>query len=282
MSEHSIYPAKTFRLVCFDCDSTLVTIEGIDELARLKGKFEHIAALTRRAMEGELKIEEVFAARLALLQPTRADLRRVAQAYREHLVPDARPVIAALRAAGCAVHIVSGGLLLAVQALARDLGLPTQNVHAVPIVFDQLAGEWWRYEQHRYGDNPAERYLAFAPTPLAESQGKRTLIAQLAGAARDAMLVGDGITDLEARGAVKRFVGFGGVVQREVVAANADVFIAAPRLAAIVPLAVSAAQAQQFVGGAHESVWRRGLEDIENGLVKFHPQFPVPAPDATL
>ena len=39
-----------FRLIFFDCDSTLTAIEGIDELARLKGQYDHIAALTRRAM----------------------------------------------------------------------------------------------------------------------------------------------------------------------------------------------------------------------------------------
>ncbi len=260
---------KTYRLVCFDCDSTLVAIEGIDELARLKGQFEHIAELTRRAMNGEIKIEDVFAERLALLQPTRADLRRVAEAYRASVVPDAKPVITALRAAGCAVHIVSGGLLLAVQEFARTLGLPAQNVHAVPIEFDQLAGQWWRYDQHRYGGNPAERYRAFAPTPLAETNGKRTVIAQLAQNERDGMLIGDGITDLEARDAVKCFVGFGGVVRREPVAQHADIFIATNRLAAIVPLAISAAQAQQFSGTVHHAVLQRGLDDIANGWVTF-------------
>src|SRR5512139_4296797 len=98
-------PAASFRLLFFECDSTLTTIEGIDELARLKGQYEHIAELTRRAMDGEIKLEEVFAARLDRLRPTRADLRRVAQAYRENTVPEARETIAALRACGCEVYI---------------------------------------------------------------------------------------------------------------------------------------------------------------------------------
>lgn len=263
------YPGKTFRLVCFDCDSTLTSIEGIDELARLKGQSEHIADLTRRAMEGELKLEDVFAERLALLRPTRADLRRVAQAYSEHIVPDAKEVIAALRAVGCDVRVVSGGLLFAVQEFARTLGLPARDVHAVPILLDQLAGEWWRYERHRHGGNPDERYLAFAPTPLVETNGKRKAIAQLAGTEHEVMLVGDGITDLEARDEVKLFVGFGGVARRERVAAEADVYIQAKRLSAIVPLALSAKDADQLIGTEHEGVLRRGLEDIEHDLVKF-------------
>jgi len=134
-------PTFSFRIAFFDCDSTLTTIEGIDELARLKGQYEYIADLTRRAMDGEIKLEEVFAARLDLLRPTRADLRRIAPAYREMAVPDAKEAIVALRSIGCDVIIVSGGLLPAVQEFARSLGLPGRNVRAVPIEFDQLSGK---------------------------------------------------------------------------------------------------------------------------------------------
>jgi len=235
----------------------------------MKGQFEHIADLTRRAMNGELRLEDVFAERLSLLQPTRADLRRVAQAYLAHVVPDAKEAVAALRAAGCRVCVVSGGLLLAVQEFARVLGLPAQDVRAVPVVFDQLAGQWWRYDQHRYGGNPEERYLDIAPTPLAETNGKRQVIAQLAAGEAHTLLVGDGVTDLEARDAVKLFVGFGGVARRERVAAEADVFIQSPRLSAVVPLALDAASAQRLIGTEHEAVLRRGLADIEQGLVTF-------------
>lgn len=56
-------PRQTFRIVYFDCDSTLVSIEGIDELARLKGQADYIAALTRRAMDGEVELEHVFVER---------------------------------------------------------------------------------------------------------------------------------------------------------------------------------------------------------------------------
>lgn len=259
-----------FRIVFFDCDSTLTAIEGIDELARLKGQFDHIADLTRRAMEGGIKLEEVFAARLDLLRPTRADLRRIAQAYRDAIVPDAKDAIAALRFAGCRVYIVSGGLLPAVQDFARSLGLPRQYVRAVPIEFDQLAGQWWRYDQHQYGGNPDERYLAFAPTPLTETQGKRTIIAEISGGEKRTVLVGDGVTDLEARDAVKLFVGFGGVVRRERVAAEAAVFIESKSLASIVPLALSKEQIDLLNGTEHAAVLQRGLNDIEQGRVRFH------------
>ena len=262
-------PLVSYNLICFDCDSTLVTIEGIDELARLKGQFEHIAELTRRAMNGEIEYSEVFAKRLELIQPTRADLHRVGQAYIDALVPDAAETITALQMAGCDVHIVSGGLLPAVQRLARILGIANQNVHAVPVVFDQLAGKWWQYDQHRYGGNPDERYLAYASTPLAETNGKREVITQLAGNSKKTMLIGDGTTDLEACDAVNLFVGFGGVVRRERVATEANIYIQAPRLSAIVPLAISAATAEKLRGTRHQDVLQRGLDDIAQGLVTF-------------
>ena len=263
-------PAASFRVIFFDCDSTLTTIEGIDELARLKGQYDHIADLTRRAMDGEVKLEEVFAARLDLLRPTRADLRRIAQAYRETMVPEAQETIAALRASGCEVYIVSGGLLPAVQEFARALGLPGRCVRAVPIQFDQLSGQWWRYELDRYGGNPDERYLSLPPTPLIETQGKRQIIAELSSAEKRSMLVGDGVTDLEARDAVKLFVGFGGVVKRDRVVAEAAVYIAANSLAPIVPLALSPEDAEQLRNSNYAAVLRRGLQLIEQQQVHFH------------
>ena len=62
-----------FQRVIFDCDMTLVAVEGIDELARLKGQAEYIADLTRQAMDGKIPLEEVYAKRLELLRPTRGE-----------------------------------------------------------------------------------------------------------------------------------------------------------------------------------------------------------------
>ncbi|MCC5790262.1 MAG: hypothetical protein JJT75_11550, partial [Opitutales bacterium] len=64
------------KTIVFDCDSTLSTIEGVDELARLKGEsvYRDIEAMTNSAMNGEIAVEEVFAKRLALLNPSRDDV----------------------------------------------------------------------------------------------------------------------------------------------------------------------------------------------------------------
>ena len=113
-----------FDHVFFDCDSTLSGIEGIDELARKKGKFDTVKALTDAAMEGEVHLQSVYDRRLDLLAPTRAEIRALEQEYRRSLVPDARQVIQALQAVGRELYIVSGGLQAAVQPFGEWLGIP--------------------------------------------------------------------------------------------------------------------------------------------------------------
>ena len=272
MSSKPISRLQSFQHVIFDCDSTLTTIEGIDELARIKGQFEYISELTRKAMDGEIELEAVYNDRLAKLLPTRADLRLIARAYCENTVPNARAVIDALKAAGCEVSVISGGLLQSVLKFARWLGISADHVRAVPIKFDQLSGEWWRFDQNQYDNNPEEHFLDIAPTPLIETEGKRAVIKELVGDETRTMLIGDGITDLEARQIVKLFVGFGGVVRRERVAAEADVYIESPGLEVVVPLALSEGRAKQLQGTKHEKVLQEGIEILKQGLVQFNHQ----------
>src|SRR5690606_25880766 len=68
-------PPVRDKLIFIDCDSTLSSIEGIDELARLRGPeiFEACANMTNRAMDGEIPLDSVYGARLELIQPTRAE-----------------------------------------------------------------------------------------------------------------------------------------------------------------------------------------------------------------
>lgn len=257
-----------FQRVIFDCDSTLVTVEGIDELARLKGQTAHIAELTRLAMDGEIPLEKVYAERLELLRPTRAELAEVGRIYRQTLVPQAAEVVSALQAAGVEVFIVSGGLKAAVLDLADGLGIPPQNVHAVTVEMDVLRGEWWDYLRHRYAGNPNETYLDFAPTPLAESTGKAAVVAVIANGKRT-MMVGDGMTDLVTKDVVRLFVGFGGVESRPAVKDDAQVFIESAGLAGLLPLALSPHGAGRLAGSSLEEVFRAGLGEIELGRVLF-------------
>ena len=258
-----------FQRVIFDCDMTLVAVEGIDELARLKGQAEHIADLTRQAMDGIIPLEEVYAKRLELLRPTRAELDEVARIYRQTLTPQTAEVIAALQLAGVEVFIVSGGLKAAVLDLAEMLKIPAQNVHAVSVRLDELSGTWWDYTRHQYTGNPNETYFAFAPTPLAESNGKLAVVRNLASDGKRTMMVGDGSTDLVTRDVVRLFVGFGGAERRATVAEGSAVFINGPGMAGLLPLALSPYGAGKLTDTALWKFFQEGLQAINDGQVLF-------------
>ncbi len=260
-----------FQLVFFDCDSTLSSIEGIDELARQKGKFDEVKRLTEAAMDGEVHLQSVYDRRLELLNPTRAEIRELERHYRRTLVPDAAEVIKSLQAVGREVFIVSGGLLEAVQPFGEWLGVSPKNIRAVDVRYNALSGQWWDYEQDRWGRRPDVQYLDSADTPLIETSGKVQVIQELRrNHAERAILIGDGVSDLVARPAVELMVGFGGVVVRERVAAEADVFIKSNSLAPVLPLALTEVERAALAGSAHEAILSKGLALIEAGEVIFN------------
>jgi len=223
-----------FASVWFDCDSTLSTIEGIDELARARPECAAaIAELTRRAMDGAIPLQQVYGERLRRIAPTRAEVEALARRYVATLVPGARETVAALRRLGKTVGIVSGGLRPAVLAVAHELSIPAEHVHAVDVRFAADGG-----------------YAGFdAGSPLARSGGKRDVMAALPAALQPAALVGDGMTDLEAKGAVACFVGFGGVVRRASVEAEADAFVPGPSLTGVLDVLLTAQERAQLDDG---------------------------------
>lgn len=207
-----------YATVVFDCDSTLSAVEGIDELAGPHRAA--IAALTDAAMRGELRLEQVYGERLALVRPTRAHLDALGRLYVDRLVSDARETVAALRAEGVTVRIVSGGLLPAVRAVAGALGVPDEHVAAVDVYFDH------------HGDFAGWQ----TDSPLAYSYGKREQLARWNGELpRPVLMVGDGITDLEARPPADAFIAFAGIAARDAVIAAADAVIREPSLAMLLP-----------------------------------------------
>src|SRR5215211_6128231 len=101
---------SSFDLIFFDCDSTLSAIEGIDELARFKGKEWRVGVLTQKAMDGDLDLQEVYGKRLQAIRPTRGQLKQIEEHYWEQIVPDTLAVLDALRFLGKTIFIISGGL----------------------------------------------------------------------------------------------------------------------------------------------------------------------------
>ncbi|MEJ2554643.1 MAG: HAD-IB family phosphatase [Anaerolineae bacterium] len=261
---------RAYDLVFFDCDSTLTRIEGIDELARLKGLFPEVQRLTAAAMDGEVHLSSVYDRRLDLLRPTRADIRTIERLYRVSVVSDAHELTAALQFLGRQVFIVSGGLAPAVIPFGQSLGVPREHVHAVDVAFNRLAGRWWDYHLDREGFNPDEHYLDHENGPLTETHGKADIVHQLRrGRPGRALLVGDGISDLMARPALDLLVGFGGVVRRERVATEADVFIECDSLAPILPLSASPSDCQRCDRMGYGPLLRKGLHLIREGAVRF-------------
>jgi phosphoserine phosphatase len=200
---------QKFAAICFDCDSTLSRIEGIDELARRSGRETEIAPLTIAAMDGALPLEDVYARRLEIVRPSRDDLAWLGDRYVQELVVGARETIAALKQLGKKAYVVSGGFLQPVARLARAVGIPVSNVRAVEI----------------YADG-AGNYSGFdTASPLVRGDGKAEICRELTARHGAVALIGDGVTDLAARAGGAYVVGFGGVTRRQAVAEGADAFI---------------------------------------------------------
>jgi len=196
-----------FASVVLDADSTLVAIEGIDWLGELRGSAvgAQITELTHRAMSGELPLEQVYAARLEIIRPTRSELDALAVEYIRSVQPGAAELVRDLHDSGLQVHIVSGGLKQALLPLAAWFGVSSGCVHAVELLQD-ARGEFMGLADHQ---------------PLSRQDGKPRVVRALA-LPRPSVMVGDGSTDLMVRGDTDVFVAYTAVVRRPVVVAGAD------------------------------------------------------------
>jgi len=197
----------SFDVICFDCDSTLSKIEGIDELARRVGMGEEMSKLTDLAMNGVVPLEAVYERRLSLIRPDQDSINWLAGLYIAEIVEGVKEVFAALLAQDKAVHIISGGLRQAILPLADCLGLPESRVHAVDIYFNE-DGSYRNYDLN---------------SPLARTGGKAVIVGTLKEQG-SLVMVGDGKTDLEAKQSGAVVFGFGGVVDRAIVREHADFY----------------------------------------------------------
>lgn len=203
-----------FEAVCFDFDSTLSRLEGIDELAARAGVENEIAPLTAAAMDGSIPIDKVYGRRLDIVRPGREDISWLAERYLGEMVPGAVATIDTLQRANVAVYIVSGGIRGAILPFAERCNIASDHVFAVEIRFDGQGN-----------------YLDFdRVSPLTMPDGKAVICRQLSCRHAALALVGDGVTDLQARFGGACVVGFGGVVSRDAVYRGADHFAAGPNL----------------------------------------------------
>ena len=258
----------TYDLVFFDCDSTLSAIEGIDELAKFKGKEWRVGILTQKAMDGDLDLREVYGKRLQAIRPTRGQLKAIEERYWDTIVPDAAAVIDALHFLRKQVFIISGGLAEPVRGFGKRLGVPPENIRAVELEYNELSGDWWRYYEPQ--SRSGQQYLDYNEGPLTVSSGKPQIVQELAGERHGRrLMVGDGVSDLATHTVVDLFVGFGGVVPRQKVRDAADAFVDSASLAPILPLAAGPGGYARVVGTQHQAVFDRGIELALNGSLSL-------------
>ena len=110
------------RLICFDMDSTLIQTECIDELAKRAGVGEQVAAITARAMRGEIDFKESFKERVALLKGLDVS---VMQDIAEHLpiTEGTDRLMSVLKRCGYKIAILSGGFTYFGEFLQRRYGI---------------------------------------------------------------------------------------------------------------------------------------------------------------
>ena len=206
-----------YDIICFDCDSTLSKIEGIDELAKRVGLGKEMAALTDSAMNGEVPLEAVYERRLSLIKPDQDAIDWLADHYIDTMVDDVEEVFKTLLKKGKQVHIISGGLRQAILPLAERLRLSADYVHAVDVFFNQ-DGSYQDFDN---------------TSPLAKTGGKARICRTLKNETSELVMIGDGQTDLESKQAGALFIGFGGVVERKAVREKADYFVGTASLAGV-------------------------------------------------
>lgn len=129
-----------FGLIAFDMDSTLITIECIDELADFAGKKAEVSAVTESAMRGEIDYRESLRRRLSLLAGL--DARVLARVFSERLrlSPGARELLAAAQTAGLRTAILSGGFTYFTERLRIELGFDFSTSNELEISGGKLTG----------------------------------------------------------------------------------------------------------------------------------------------
>ncbi|MDD2916040.1 MAG: phosphoserine phosphatase SerB [Gallionella sp.] len=132
---------KDFGLLVTDMDSTLITIECIDEIADMQGLKPQVAAITEAAMRGEIDFAESLRRRVALLEGL--DEQALQRVYDERLrlSPGAEIMLETLQAQGIRIMLVSGGFLFFTERLKQRLALDYTHANELEIVGGKLTGK---------------------------------------------------------------------------------------------------------------------------------------------
>ncbi len=127
-------------LLVADMDSTMITVECIDELADYAGLKPKIAAITEAAMRGELDFEAALDARVALLKGLDAAVIDTCRAERVQLMPGARELVRTMRGWGAGAVLVSGGFTRFAEPVAAEIGFERAIANVLEIDGATLSG----------------------------------------------------------------------------------------------------------------------------------------------
>lgn len=208
--------------MCFDVDCTITKNDSLDLLAEFMGVGDAVAKVTNKAMDGSMNLEQALEERLKIINCKPADIRNFIHLHppETRVVEGADRLIRLLQARGIAVYFISGGFRELTLPLAKYLGVPKEHVFA-----NRMNWQW--------DDETGEptRLIGFDMSePTAHNRGKPEAISRIRqrNPYNTVIMVGDGITDLEAvqvTGGADLFIGFGGVVERSTVASEADWYV---------------------------------------------------------
>ena len=186
-----------YKLIAFDMDSTLISIETLDEMADLMGKKAEVAALTEAAMRGEIKdYKQSLRERVALLAGMPEAALDEVYEQRVRINPGAETLIAACKAAGLTCLLVTGGFTCFTDRLRVRLGLDDVRANVLEIVDGRLTG---RLLPQAWGD-------------ICDGEEKRRKLLEVCAALgvgpERAIAVGAGAHDLPMLRAAGRSVGY--------------------------------------------------------------------------
>jgi phosphoserine phosphatase len=168
------------RLLVADMDSTLIEQECIDELAAEIGLGSEVAAITERAMRGDIAFEPALRERVGLLRGIGADVAAKLLAERITIMPGAKVLVATMRAGGAYTALVSGGFSIFAEPVSEMIG------------FDEHRANRLLHEAGAFTGLVEEPILGRA----AKEQALLELTARLNLDPRETLAVGDGANDL--------------------------------------------------------------------------------------
>jgi phosphoserine phosphatase len=199
----------TADCVCFDVDSTVCVEEAIDELAKFQQVGALVEAITRNAMGGNMSFRTALQTRLNLIQPTRQRLEQFLLNHPSQLTDGVAELIDLLHERKIPVYLITGGFHSIVDPVAKKLNIPSKNVFANELLF-----------------NEDGTYAGFDEDEMtSDSGGKGRVIEHIKNTYgyQRLIMIGDGATDMDANG--DGFIGFGGNIIREKVRDGAPWFV---------------------------------------------------------